>query len=318
MALSKLRVAIFLIIVISISANIFLLVKVNDLQKNYDSASESSFRFVKPLAKVSVASNLQPESFIIHFSSLRETLEKTIEKYNATGNVGVFVQDAKTGAWLGIDERIGYTPASLLKVPLMMSILKKVERGEIELDDEIALKEEDLDSNYGILYKAGAGAKRTVLELLKEMVLYSDNTAKSALFRQLSDNEVDAVFTHVGIPNPYLLVNPPTVSPRNYARIFKSLYFSTFLPPELSEKALELTTDTQTENLISAGVPAEIQVAHKFGIVLGEVSVHDCGIVYHPINPYFLCVMTRDVDYSVSPKLISEISKDVYVFVDAQ
>lgn len=148
------------------------------------------------------------------------------------------------------------------------------------------------------------------------MIVDSDNTAQNALIRQLSLSEIDAVFVHVGIPDPYLLDSEHSVSPRNYVRFFKALYYSTFLTPEYSEKALDLATDTQEEDLISKGVPSQIQVAHKFGIV-NEKFLHDCGIIYHQKNPYFLCIMTKNM-LNESYDIIPEISKDVYDYVDSQ
>lgn len=302
----------FVILILSLSANIFLFIKSDDTKLT----GKTTFRLINPTGLGTIDSNVQDSNVIIHYNGLRETIEKEIELYNATGNVGIFLQDIQTGAWLGINEREGFSPASLLKMPIMMAILKKVERGELKLSDKIELTENDLDDDFGDLYKKGAGVKITVGELIKEMILASDNTAKKALSRQLSMSELNAVFVHIGIPNPYIVANEPTVSPRGYSRIFKSLYFSTFLTPELSEKALDLTTDTQIENLISKDIPSEIQVAHKFGVQSETNEIHDCGIVYHPKNPYILCIMTREIGLDESADLIAKISKDIYEFIN--
>lgn len=151
------------------------------------------------------------------------------------------------------------------------------------------------------------------------MITFSDNTAKSALSRQLNDEEIDGLFNHVGIAPYSESVYNRLVSPRGYLRLFKSLYYSTYLSPEMSEFALELTTDTKVESLIPKGVPYEIQVAHKFGYYnnRGQEGVHDCGIVYHPRNPYFLCIMTKDLGMQKSIELIPELSKEIFDYVDS-
>lgn len=148
------------------------------------------------------------------------------------------------------------------------------------------------------------------------MILTSDNTAKYALKRQLETAELSAIFAHVGIPNPYQPQNGQLVSPRGYSRILKALYFATFLSPELSEKLLDLATDTQVENLISAGVPPEIQVSHKYGERPDGIA--DYGIIYEPKNPYLLCMMTRDVELTTAKNLISSISKTIYKFISSK
>lgn len=315
MSLSK-REQVFVVIILTFLAlNSFLLVK---LYEKPAVPPSRSFKFVNPSSVEPIDQANQDVSLILHYKGLGGILNDDINSSPISReDVGVFLQDARTGAWLGINEKKGFVPASLLKISVMMAVLKKVERGEIKLTDSITLVQEDADSAYGDLYKSVPGSNFTVWDLLNVMIIRSDNTAKNALRRQLSDDELYAVFTHVGIENPYT-TSDATVTPRSFVRILKSLYFSTYLSPELSEKALDLASDTNEESLLSRGVPPEIQVSHKFGERINgeEVSLHDCGIVYHPKNPYFLCVMTKGVDEAVEKKLIQQISKDVFIFVD--
>jgi len=305
----KIKIFIFLFI-FSVCLNIFLFIELN---KN--SVSGDSFKLINPIENIPIDSNNQGSGIILHYEGLRNTIIQDVKEYNMTGNVSIFIQDAKTGGWLGINEERGFEPASLLKIPIMMAVLKKVDRGEIKLDDNITLTNEDIDPFYGTLYKQGAGTKISVEELMKKMILTSDNTAKNALKRQLTPEELNAVFVHVGIPNPYDESGDAVVSSRYYTRLFKSLYFSTFLSPALSEKALDLATDTEENNLILKGVPPEVQVSHKFGVYYNEL--HDCGIVYHPKNPYFICIMTGDIkNITKNEELIVKVSEDTYNFVD--
>ncbi len=304
---------ILLLLIVSLLANIFLLIKLNE--KDVDVKINRQFRLVNPIEKFAVDSTNQEADTILHYQGLRQKIEEDINSTTNLENVGVFVQDIRTGAWMGINEREGFIPASLLKIPIMMVIMKKVEREEIKLSDVIEISHTDIDPFSGNLYQKGAGTRLTVWDLLKEMIQSSDNTAKNALKRQLTDAELNSIFAHVGIPNPYISEDA-AVTPRGYTRLFKSLYFSTYLAPELSEKALDITTDTREEDLLSAGVPPEIQVAHKFGVILD--SIHDCGIVYHPENPYFLCIMTKNLDNTKDRELITKISSDVFEFVDGK
>ena len=253
----------------------------------------------------------------MHYADLKATTESLINsKITAGSSIGFFLQDIQTGAWLGVNEKEGFTPASLLKIPIAMAIMKQVDRKETMLTDIIELTEEDLDKEAGDLYKKGAGAKLTYWEAIKIMILTSDNTAKNALKRQISDAEINAIFTHVGIPNPYLTQNSPLVTPRGYIRIFKSLYFATFISPELSDQLLDLATDTQTENLISAGVPPEIQISHKYGERPDGLA--DCGIIYETKNPYMLCIMTQNIEIGSAKKLINSLSKSVFDYIHSK
>jgi beta-lactamase class A len=308
---------IIVVLILSLGLNIYLIFRPQSNQNN-DSSKENSpkYKLINPLQKEVIDSNIQADSVILHYSGLKERLENEIGSPENEKNIGLFLQDSRTGAWLGINEKENFVPASLLKMPIMMAILKKADRGEITLNDKIKLVGEDLDQNSGQLYKKGANYEISVWDLLKEMVLASDNTAKNVLKRQLSETELNAIFAHVGIPNPYLDSNGQMVTPRGYSRIFKSLYFSTFLPDSLSEKGLDLTTDTGMENLISAGLPPEIQVAHKYGERPDGIS--DCGIIYHPKSVYFLCIMTKDIEIPKARELIANSSKIIFDFVSSK
>lgn len=304
------KAIIVILLILSFAFNIFLLFQLNYIQTE----NTKQFRFINQISEIPLDSN--NENIIIHYGNLREKIKNDTENIAYMENIGVFIQDIKTGAWLGINEKENFLPASLLKIPIMMAILKRVERGDLALTDKITLVEKDLDGGYGDLYKKGAGAQFTVWELLKEMILSSDNTAKNALKRYLSEAEINSIFAHVGIENPYTN-ETHSVSPRGFTRFFKALYYSTFLSAELSEKALDLTTDTKAEDLLSSGIPPEIQVAHKHGESI--YGIHDCGIVYHPKNPYFICIMIRNITtYQDAKKIIFTISRDVFDFVNSK
>ena len=299
---------------LSLGLNIYLVFRFHDNQ-NSGIVKENipKYKLTNPLQKENIDSNVESSDAVLHYSGLREILESEIERFGAKENTGFFLQDIRTGAWLGVKEREGFNPASLLKIPLMMAMLKKVKLDEISLDSTLEITEEDLDKNSGRLHEKGVGYKMTVWDFIEEMILSSDNTAKNVLKRQLNDAELNSVFAHVGIPNPYSQSGDSLVTPRGYTRLFKSLYYSSYLSPELSEKALEITTDTKMENLISAGIPYEIQVAHKYGERSNGLS--DCGIVYHPQNAYFVCAMTRDMEIPQARDLIVSLSKIVYTFI---
>jgi len=86
---------------------------------------------------------------------------------------------------------------------------------------------------------------------------------------------------------------------------------------------LSLLTHTNFTSGLTAGIPKNIVVAHKFGEatdddVSGSIisrELHDCGIIYYPGKPYLLCVMTKGTDFSKLEGVISGISEIAYDFV---
>lgn len=255
------------------------------------------------------------EKYVLHFADLKYSIEDKLVYLHPDQKVGIYIQNINTGAWLGINERENFIPASLLKVPIAMGIYKKIETGDLNIDDELVVEDVDIDGGAGVVERFAAGQSYTVRELLEMMLSLSDNTAKNILKRNLKPEELNIVFTHVGISNPYIEQNDNQyVNPRQYERLFKALYYSTFLKAENSQAILNYLTDTRAESLLAAKLPWNIQVAHKYGERLD--ALHDCGIVYHPKNPYFICVMTSKIEITKAKELINDISRQVYDYID--
>lgn len=254
---------------------------------------------------------------ILNFIPLREALREYVTAQG--GKVGVYFEYLPSGISIGVNDREEVKLASLSKVPLVMSILKKVERKHLTLDTKIALKEEWLDKKFGSLWQKGAGATFTVEELINYSLKESDNTAYEALFSLLSDADVNEVYDNLDIQisrengTAY-----PLVSPKSYSSIFRSLYLSSFLSKEDASYVLDILTETMFTDKIPAGLPKDVLVTHKIGTFTrqdeaGDVFI-DCGIVYVPDRPYTLCIFVQDSDEEAK-KHMSYISKMTYGYI---
>ena len=254
---------------------------------------------------------------ILNFIPLREALREYVIAQN--GKVGVYFEYLPSGISIGVNDREEVKLASLSKVPLVMSILKKVERKHLTLDTKLTLREEWLDKKFGSLWQKGAGATFTVEELINYSLKESDNTAYEALFSQLSGADINEVYDNLDIQiSNEQGSNYPLVSPKSYSSIFRSLYLSSFLNQEGSTFILDILTKTIFNDKIPAGLPKEILVAHKIGTYERQDTsedVHiDCGIVYFPNRPYTLCIFVQDSNEQAL-KHMSYISKIVYEYL---
>lgn len=256
------------------------------------------------------------KTLTISYRHLREPLLEVINSSSNRGHYGLYFEDLTSGAWVGINERENaFIPASLLKLPILVAVLKKVEKQEIQMEDKYPSGKEDLDSRYGSLWKKGEGYKTSVSELLDYLVKESDNTAMNVLQNQVitTDELIEAQFA-MGLPPPEQISNQK-MSPRGYSNILRSLYLSSYLRRTFSEKALSVMIDTQFNSGIPANLPNEIKVAHKIGVSNQGGYHHDCGIVYLPDKPFLLCIMSANSTQEESDKVISEASKVIYDYL---
>ncbi len=203
-----------------------------------------------------------PNDVIINFVPLRKALRGYVDPLE--GKVGVYFEYLPSGVSIGVNATEEIRLASLSKVPLAMSILKKVEKGDIMLTDRVFLKEEHLDNRFGSLWQRGPGAPITIEELVKLSLQESDNTAYQTLYALLTNKEVEEVYENLEI-EVNVASSSPLVSPKSYSSIFRSLYLASFLLEAESNYLLDILTRTIFHDKIPAGVPKDVLIAHKIG-----------------------------------------------------
>jgi len=249
---------------------------------------------------------------------LKSQLVNILTAEDVKGQYSLYFEDLNSGAWFGIKENNLYNQWSLLKLKVAATVLKKVERRELVLDNKIKLSPADLDTATLFPELNHAGDELTLRELLERLIRYSDNTASFALCRLFDADEFQDTLLAVGTlpaspdkPGNFL----PPVSPKEYANALRDLYFAKYLSKPSSDLMLALMADTVCEDQIRRGLPPDIKVAHKVGFNAGSGEFHDCGIVYLPGAPYILCVMSKNNTRAEADRVISEISRWVYEFI---
>jgi beta-lactamase class A len=252
---------------------------------------------------------------------LESLLRDYIKKSKADGNselISVYFRDLNNGPWLGINEEENYSPASLLKVPIMISALYQQQIDPTFLSKMI-LYNKSTNSTQQLMedpVHITLGSTYSIKQLIEYMIIHSDNEAKNLVFQNIPFSSYKEIYNELGIDLNKFAKKENFMTVREIASFYRVLYNSSFLSRQMSQYALSLLTRTTFTNALVAGVPKNIVVAHKFGIrSFGNSPLkqyHDCGIVYKPGKPYLLCVMTRGKDNKKLETVIADISKIVY------
>jgi len=252
--------------------------------------------------------------------------ELKIKDYIATAKqeknaetISVYFRDLSNGPWMGVNEDSVYSPASLLKVPVLLAALKQAQQNPGYLSQRVVFNPEDVTQfNPNIVGEKHIvlGNSYTIKELMEHMIIYSDNDAQDLLTKNISRENYNDVFLELGIDLSKYAPVDNFMSVKEYASYFRILYNATYLNKDMSEQALTLLSYTKYNNGIVAGVPKGTMVSHKFGERFFPGSnikqLHDCGIVYKPDRPYLLCIMTRGHDFKEQEEIISTISRIIY------
>lgn len=246
------------------------------------------------------------------------------KKEGAADMIAVYFRSLSDGIWFGIGERERFSPASLLKVPVMMAVYKTAERDPTLLKKELpyALSPAGMPQTIRGREIMVPGRKYTVEELTAYMIRSSDNNASDVLWDWLGEKEVMRVFEDLGMYWEGVSPAEDFLSLRDYVRLLRVLYNASYLNEAFSEKALRLLVNAEFSSGLVAGVPPGVSVAHKFGERTfndqGVLQLHDCGIVYYPNGAYLIGVMTRGKDFAKLAKVIKGLSALVYQEVDRQ
>jgi hypothetical protein len=210
-----------------------------------------------------------------------------------------------------------YSPGSLMKVLTLITYLKDAERDPKLLRQPITfdVRYDNIPSPLIPAAKSAEfGRVYTVEQLLDLMITQSDNNATALLNARIDMkvyNEVLAAL-NLSIPDPHQADYPITAE--EYSRFFRLLYNSSFLSPQMSDKALELLTRCAYRNGLVRNLDTDFPVAHKFGErnVGNDYQLHEGGIFFNGTTDYLVVVMSRGSDQAALQDLLADVSQLVF------
>lgn len=276
------------------------------VQSNISKIKNIDFSLINPARQF-----INQDDMIVNIQPLREQLQSLGEN---NPNISIYFEFLNTGSNIAVNKDAEFFPASLSKLPLALSAVKKIERGEWEWGNELVIMPMDKDDRFGELYKKPIGTKITIEELIREMLVNSDNTAYSMILRNLEPDEFKNTQKHLGMDS--FFSEDGKISAKNYVVILRALYSSTYLSLDNSEKVINMMINSNTNIFLSAGLPSGVKFSHKIGISKEKNVYLDAGIVYVPDRPYFLIVMINGIDEKKVAESMKNISEVVYNYVE--
>jgi len=257
-----------------------------------------------------------PIDVIVNFLALRSNLQNETAPWGS--NFGVYFEYLPTGTSIGVNSTNEFHAASLFKTPIVMAYYHTQERLNITNDPIVTLTPESIDSQFGDLWKKGAGYKLKASEAVKLALEDSDNTAAKILVPLIGSVDFEAVYQGLDI-SLNVDKDGAILTPKSYGSIFKALYFSAVLDKGDSQEILNYLAHSKFSDKLAAGVPDNITVAHKIGDFVdktGNEAFTDCGIVYYPRRAYLLCMVSK-TDEQTARTRMQDISKMIYDYISS-
>lgn len=271
-------------------------------------------------------------------------LKSEIEEYLSVqeGTFAVWFQDLQDeNQHFAISEDTLFHAASTMKTPVMIELFKRVEVGELSLDDSIKVENRFYSivdgSEYQMTFSPEStdpiekkvGEMATIRELNNAMITYSSNLSTNLLIKLVGAKETTQTMRELGAMNIQVLRGVEDLkaferglSNRTTAEdlgiIFEHIANGTAVNQKMDQQMIDILSEQHYGDIIPAKLPEDVVVAHKTGSITGVE--HDSGIVYLPDgSSYVLIFLSKNLPENVPGREIgAKVSEMVYEFVSAQ
>jgi len=132
-------------------------------------------------------------------AALRRSLDALADAHR--GVVGYTVHNLDTGERLARRGDETFPTASLIKVPVLVTVFDLVEKGQLSLDDPLTVLRIDQVPGSGVLQRFRPGTQITVGDAAWLMTIISDNTATNLLLDRIIIRRVWDKMEALGLPH---------------------------------------------------------------------------------------------------------------------
>ncbi|WP_226889895.1 class A beta-lactamase [Nostoc sp. MG11] len=265
----------------------------------------------------------------------RTELSGQIEQISqaAQGRVGVTATVLETGESVTLNGNQRFPMQSVYKFPIAMSVLAKVDQGELKLDQKIRVEISDIVQGSRILDEKSPGVELRLDELLKYMVSESDNTACDVLLRLVGEPKIVTNYVRRLGVNDIIVANTEkelaqdvAVQYRNDATpdatvvLLRSFHEGKGLSKSSQALLQRWMTETSTGlKRLKGRLPDGTVVAHKTGTsatVNGvTAATNDVGLVTLPNGRHLaIAVFVSDstADTAIREEVIAKVVRAVW------
>ena len=263
-------------------------------------------------------------------------LDARLEELASThkGKVAVAVKHLGTGETYCRNADDVMPTASLIKLPVMAEVYAQAELGKVNLDDVLTLTKEEMVQGSGILTEHfSPGAKFSLRDAVRLMIVYSDNTATNLVLERVGIKAVNERMAGLGLKETRInakvfkgsttSVDPArtkqyglgSTTAREMLTVLERLHKGELVSSEASKAMLDHLKKCDDKDKFPRFMPKGVTVAHKTGSVSDART--DAGLLFFKEGPVAVVVLTsQNEDKSWVPdnagnKLCADIARAV-------
>ena len=198
--------------------------------------------------------------------------------------LGVFAVDPQTGNYADIDGKGQFCAASIIKLPILVSALKAIDNHQISANKILTMRSDLITGGSGHLQWQAVGTKVSIMETLRLMIVFSDNTATNMIIDALGGKEaLNKDFKDWGLTqtkiNNFLgdFTGTNKTSPYDLVYLLGRIDRGELISKGSREWMLNTLKKTRVRTLLIPGLGPGAQLSHKTGDIGSMVG--DAGIV---------------------------------------
>ena len=221
------------------------------------------------------------------------------------GDVGIYVKDLHTGKTVSINADSIFPTASMVKVPILIGIMDKLNKGELKYHQELTYKDSLFYAGSDLLASLKHNEKVELSKVIMLMLTTSDNTA-SLWLQSLAGTgtRINQILDSIGYTATRVNSRTPgreagrdkfgwgQTSPKEMATMFEALANRNLLDTASSEKMLRLLGRNYWDEEALSQIPPDVFVASKNGAV--NASRSEAMYVSGKNARYVFCICTKN------------------------
>lgn len=235
--------------------------------------------------------------------TLQRNIGQLINGFN--GQIGVYIKNLRTNKIVSINADTIFPTASMVKIPILLGIMDKLNKEELKYHQELTYKDSLLYAGVDILGSFKSNEKVELGKVMMLMLTMSDNTA-SLWLQSLAGGgkRINELLDSLGFKNTRVNSRTPgrevdrlkfgwgQTTPYEMASLFEKIYKKEIISDSVSQKMLRLMGRDYWDEVAISQIPAYIFVAAKNGAV--NESRSETLLVMAKKNPYVFSICTKN------------------------
>ncbi|WP_079509122.1 serine hydrolase [Mesobacillus jeotgali] len=257
----------------------------------------------------------------MHINELKDQLAK--ELASCKGRASLFLEIE--GRIIEFTGNEVYQSASLIKLPVLFEALRQIDKGILELDRPVAVRQGDRIGSTGVLQAMNI-KQITIHDLLALMIIVSDNSAANMVIDLIGMDTINSNLSKIGMHNTvfkrkmldFKAIQTGDDNLTTCADIVLCLK-EAMEGQWLAKQSSQLFHAFLLQQQIQEKLPAQMNHSlYKIGNKTGELAgiEHDCAVITYGTKRAYAAILIDQLDDNESGKsIIRQIGKRINEYI---